>query len=132
MRAEIEKYLTPYLWLLPQWCLDFQIYDAYSEESSEVAADCQCDYKYRRVVLTFYSNWFVQTERNKEQALIHELLHAFINPLYHYAKEIAEGFAEDNVRLKQALMGELKERNEAITQDLSFAIFNKFNEHSRT
>lgn len=123
-KTEIEKYLYPFLWLVPKWCqtIHLSLYDA----DDEAAVSTTVDYEYRRITLNFYARWLIQTPTLKQDNVIHECIHFFVNELYHQAQRAVEAAWEDNEQMKNFAFEQLKISVEAITQDLAFAIYNKF------
>lgn len=127
-KAEIEKHLTPYLFLVPKWCQHLYINLYSADENGAIAT--LVDYEYRRVTFDFYSCWLIQDAEKKQNDVIHECVHAVVNELYHEARRVVIATCENNSALKEFAFTRLEVSVESITQDLTFAILNKFNEQS--
>lgn len=122
-KAEIEKHLEPFLWLVPKWCqhLFIGLWDA----DGDAAISTIVDYQYRRIELNFYSSWLTQSEYLKRDNVIHECVHFNVNHLFIEARSIVTNCLE-NEQLKNYAFEQLKTAVESITQDLTFAINSQF------
>jgi hypothetical protein len=122
-KADIEKYLNPYLALIPKWCQEFYIDLVSSNENEDVVATMNCSYQYRRLTLTLYSaKWFTLPEHERENTMVHELIHGILLPVFTYAYETIGTLASDEVQ--ELTQRELDGRNEAVTQDMAYCIYN--------
>lgn len=127
VQAEIDRYVRPFLWLVPTWCHDLTI-NVYTSSDDNAAIKTGIHYEYRNASLDFYSVWFICSRREKQLHVIHDLLHV--------ANSVYVDWAEDNIRyfcpkdddkaMHKRLMEDSRERCESITQDLAKAIYSKF------
>lgn len=126
-QAEIEKYMQPYLWLIPRWGQRIRV--TINETDTDTAA-MRMRFKYREADLDLNSNWFVRDDLTKRDAIIHELCHNFNYPLWEFADRLIETFVKDEDAAKL-----LKEENTAYleggNQDLTYAILQKFNDERK-
>ncbi|HEY0659595.1 MAG TPA: hypothetical protein VGD05_14060 [Pyrinomonadaceae bacterium] len=125
-KIEIEKYLNPFLWLIPKWCQSITI-NVYDSDDQGAAIATLVTYEYRYITVDFFSAWFIQTPSVKQDNVIHECIHFFINEIYHKGRQIVKSTCKDNEQLKEFAFEELRIAVESSTQDLAFAIQNKFN-----
>ncbi len=99
----------------------------YSTENSSSIATTVND-EYRWIQVNFYSCWLLESPKDKQDAVIHECVHFFVNPLYHQARRIVAATCGGNEEMKNFAYGELQKTIESVTQDLTYSILNKFNE----
>ncbi len=66
--------------------------------------------------------------------IVHELLHGFVAVLADYASNSFDILCpeETDAKFNKHLYAELRQRHEAVVQDLAFAIVNKFNNENST
>lgn len=131
-KAEIEKRLTPFLWLAPNWCLELYVNLWDSVEGGELAS-ISLSYDYRRITIDFATAWLDRDAAIKEQTIIHELLHGYLGLVADYARDSFNNLCskDDAPKFNEHLQNELRIRHESATQDLSFALLNKFNADKR-
>jgi hypothetical protein len=129
-KAEIEKHLTPFLWLVPAWCNRLHIHLPDSGgENGEAIAQTQTDFAYRFIRLEIFTCWLNCSDSDKTFFLVHELVHGFVNTAYHQARRsIAALAGDDKEELKAFALHELSATNEAAVCDLTKVIFDKFRE----
>ncbi|MCY7375994.1 MAG: hypothetical protein LH472_08490 [Pyrinomonadaceae bacterium] len=127
-KIEIEKYLTPFLWLVPQWCQKIEV--NLTCANANYTAQILTRYEYRDAHLDVATDWLNQTAEKKTSDLVHELAHNFYNPLYLFALDNFDILLSENesAKYKQSMRESLRIFNELGTTDLAFAILNKFNE----
>lgn len=130
-KAEIEKHLVPFLWLVPNWVLflNVNLLDSTSDNCGELAT-VTVDYDYRRITIDVATAWLDRTEDEKSFALVHELLHGYFALIADYARDAIHNLCpkDEAEKFNASMIKELTTRHEATTQDLAFAILNKFNE----
>jgi hypothetical protein len=128
-KAEIEKHLNPFLWLVPKWCQEIHInlFDS-SSKHGDSAIETITNYEYRFIQIDFFSCWLNCSDETKKESVIHELAHGFTNLIYYQARRAVIAGTADNEALQGFALDELSKTIEAATQDLAFAIYNKFNE----
>jgi hypothetical protein len=125
-RAEIEKYLNPFIWLIPKWCQRVLV-NLYTGEGDAAIATL-VDYEYRKITLDFYSCWLIQGSDKMRADVVHECIHFSVNELYNEARRVVLATCNDNEALKDFAFKRLEVSVESVTQDLAFAILNKFDE----
>lgn len=130
-RECIEPVLGPLAWLLPPWCQKCHVF--YSDDGrdtnlqNEAAIAANNDYAYRRLSLTFYPCFLTHTPQEQYEMCVHDLLHASTCLLADYAREELERLLpkDEAPKYRAALMEELRQRHEAMTQDLAWVICRK-------
>jgi hypothetical protein len=125
-KAKIEEHLNPFLWLVPKWCQ--HLYIGLWDSKGESAISTLVDYEYRRITLDFYSCWLAQDDYMMRDNVIHECIHFNVNHLFNEARSAVGILGGDNEKLKDYAYEQLRMAVESVTQDLSHAIHNKFNE----
>lgn len=125
-KAEIEKHLIPFLWLMPSWCQRFYVHMPDSDtENDDCVAQVQTEFAYRYIRLEIFTCWLNKSDDDKTFFLIHELLHGFVNTSYHQARRTIATLAENNEQLKDFALYELSATNEAAVSDLTKAIHDR-------
>jgi Zn-dependent peptidase ImmA (M78 family) len=127
-KAKIDFYFQKWNWLIPKWVLFTEICLWDSTADAEMTAQAFVNYSYRRLTLEVYTKWLDCPDDEKEFVIVHELIHAFTLPPITFARDFIDTASKDNEMLKETATAELNVRNESSTQDLAFAIYNKFNE----
>jgi hypothetical protein len=125
-KAEIASYLKHYVWLVPSWCQHLYV-GLWDSKGDSAIATC-VDYEYRRITLDFYSCWLTQSDYMKRDNIIHECIHFNVNHLFNEARSAVKILGGDDEKLKDYAYEQLRMAVESVTQDLSHAIHNKFNE----
>lgn len=123
-KEEIQKFLTPYLWMIPTWVHKITITLAESEGN---LAGMRTRFQYREVDLDICPEWFIRTDEVKADAILHELCHMHNYQIFDFADRLIDKFIEDE-KTKEVLSDELTRYLEGGTQDLTRAILSKFNE----
>lgn len=125
-KKEIEKYLKPYLWLIPTWCHTLRV-DVDTSTDDGLLASISVQEQYRQASMTVWAKWFTSDERTKADTIIHELFHLHTNPLYDFAKNAIRKYADgkDETQM-QVVFDEMECYLERQTQDLTFAVYNRF------
>lgn len=132
-QSEIEKYLNPFLWLTPKWCQNIHINLWDSDESEGADITIKVNYEYRNIILHFYSCYFLRSDDDKQMEIIHELCHTFLGIIADYAQNSFDLLCPKNdaEKFNKHLQDELSVRHESATQDLAFAIYNKFQSETK-
>lgn len=129
-KAELEKHLTPFLWLVPQWCisLNINLWDSTQENCGELAS-VVVSYDYRRITIDFTTTWLDRTDREKTFAVVHELVHGFIAIMADFSRDTINNLCPESEaeKFNKFMQSELRTRHESATEDLAFAIMNKLN-----
>jgi len=125
-RLLIEKYLQKYSWLIPRWC--HQLYVGLWDAKDETLAEIKVDYCYRRAALDIYSCWIDRNTSEQERAILHELVHIHLAIMADYARNEFNNLVpkEEAAKFNQHLQDQLLIYHESITEDLAFAISEKF------
>lgn len=125
-KLEIEKHLTPLLWLMPAWCNRLHIHLPDSDGGDgDAIAQTTTDFAYRFIRLEIFTSWLNCSDSDKTFFMIHELLHGFVNTAYHQARRTIATLGDGNEQLKDFALHELSATNEAAVCDLTKAIFDK-------
>lgn len=124
-KEEIEKYLRPFLWLVPGWCWQIQI-NLFPESRDNSSIEITVNQEYRNLQIDFYCSWLNETDATKSENVIHELIHAFTNQIYYQARRAVIAAADGNKQFEDFALKELSLTNEAATQDLAKAIQYRF------
>jgi len=123
VKKEIAKALKPFEWLVPDWCQEvFVLWNGQGGDDGTVISSAVM-YEYRRVILTFYP-LFLNEEGSKTEHVIHDLLHTFISVISDYAHRTIEQLVpkEEAPKFREALLEELRMRDESCVQDLAHCI----------
>lgn len=130
-RLVIEKYIKKYSWIIPRWC--HQLHVGLWDCKDDTLAEVKVDYCYRRATVDIYSSWLDRTEVEQEKALLHELIHIHLAIMADYARNEFNNLCpkEEAAKFNQHLIDQLTIYHESITEDLAFAILNKFNERTK-
>jgi hypothetical protein len=72
LRVIVEPILLRWLPLLPTWCQEFRVrYRGDNENTAQV----NVSHRNRWAILTITGNWLDEPESEREESLIHELVH---------------------------------------------------------
>lgn len=128
LRQEVENILTEFSWLLPQRWMQ-RIYVNYDANEKEFACYTNTDKDYRFGTLTICAHWLRLDAGERIEVLIHELIHYSYSPAKNYALDITDKLCGDNRTMFEIIRSELNAKNEQGTQDIAWAVFNKFYEN---
>lgn len=125
IRDAIDVALTPWLWLVPGWVQRISV--LFKDGRQKHSAQVKIDYDYRTVKLTVYSAWMNQSEADRQENLVHELVHIPLALINDFAVDKIDLLCphDKNEAFNASLQEDLRERHEAATQDLAKAIFDK-------
>jgi hypothetical protein len=124
--AEIHRYLDPFQWVIPQWLRTLHILIEGSQKLSSVATTT-VDEQYREACIKFRPTWFTMTPDEKQDAVLHELMHIHTNPMFDYATNAIERYSsEAEDKHKDIVTDELRTYLERVTQDLTNTILDQF------
>lgn len=128
VRAEIEKHLTPFLWLVPSWCHEISLSMWCSEAGNGAAIRTGISYEYRKANMDFYSVWLLEPEYDKGLHVVHDLLHIPNSVYVDYAEGVMGRLCtkEEAPRHHAQIFDESRMKCEAMTQDLAKAIYERF------
>jgi hypothetical protein len=127
----IEALSQEFQWLVPLWC---HVVTVTWRPDIDAAMDCELEADYRRFRLRVGADFFDDSPDHRRQCFIHELLHGFILPLESYATDSVERLLpdDDDNRLKDVILEEIRERNEQVTEDLAFCLNQWLANHKTT
>lgn len=126
-RAAVEASMAGLEWLIPDWCTELILrWDSAPPDAPDGTAGAACTtacYEYRWACIRVYPSWLEGGPAERRQELVHELLHVFTAPLVEYVEKMADRLLkEDAPKFHATVREEIRERQEAATQDLSHAI----------
>ncbi|CAN5508060.1 hypothetical protein BH10ACI2_BH10ACI2_04240 [soil metagenome] len=133
VRDEVEKFLRPFVWLIPTWCHELHIEMQTSADGENAAIRTGVTPEYRFAHMTFYSAWLTCTEEAKTLHVVHDLLHIANCPYVDFAEEVIRNLLPkvENERFYGYLMEQSRFQCESMTQDLAKAIYERFrNDHT--
>lgn len=123
---QIDAALQPWLWLVPGWVqrLSVLVKDGGKKRSAQV----KINYDYRTVKLTVFSAWLTQSDADRQENLVHELVHIPLALLNDFTVDKIDLLCphDKNEAFNASLQEDLRERHEAATQDLAHRIFERF------
>jgi hypothetical protein len=81
-------------------------------------------YEYRKAELTFYPLFLGETEDQRKEHVIHDMLHIFTSVMTDYAYTTIDRLVpeEEAPKFREALLEELRQRNESCVQDLAHCL----------
>jgi hypothetical protein len=130
-KEEIEKFLLPWIWLVPNWCqkIVINLYPV-SENSPNNGIETTTHYEYRWIKIDFFSGWLTERDDVKQEHIVHDLLHGFTSIVVDYATEQIDNLCPPNEaeKFNRSMKTQMSILCESMTQDLAFAIMNKFKE----
>lgn len=121
----IDEALAPWLWLLPGWV---QRVSVVFRDGKKLVASVKCHYDYRTVKLTIYSAWINQPVEDRQEQIVHELVHIPLSLIFDYARDKFDLLCphDKQEQFNDSIHEDLRVRHEAATQDLAKVIFDKF------
>lgn len=119
IRAIVEPYLLRWIPLLPTWCQELRV-----RYRGEIGAVAQVDISHRNrwALLIIGGNWLDEPEEEREEAIIHELIHVALEPLSTAASELVETLADDGTPLRRLAETQLRNGVECSVDDLARSI----------
>lgn len=97
VRAIVEPYLARWLPLLPTWCQEFRVRYR-GGESNTLKVDVS--HRNRWAVLTVSGNWLDEPDSEREEAIIHELIHVALEPFCVATRRIVEDLTQEGTPLR--------------------------------
>jgi hypothetical protein len=125
VRIEINKYLSPFVWLGPTWCHELRI-SMLAADEGRAAIRTGIKYEYRRASMDFFSGWLTESDYAKGLHVVHDLLHIANSVYVDFAETAITNLAGDEKHTNGFLMEESRMRCESMTQDLAKAIYDRF------
>lgn len=128
-KKEIEKYLNPFLFLVPGWCNELIVKLWNSDgESGGSAIRTSISYEYRWAKIEFFSCWLLESDYDKGFHVVHDLLHIPTSVYVDYAEEQIKRLCPESEapKFNDLMLEESRVRCESMVQDLAHAIYKKF------
>lgn len=121
-RVIVDTALRPLLPFFPSWTQVIKVFSAgATDDDTELSVESQVEY--RRVGISIFAQFFDRSPEHQAERLRHELLHTSQGALVLFVKKrLLAPIEESNPELYQALKGELQERIESVTEELSFLL----------
>lgn len=119
IRAIVEPYLTRWIGLLPTWCQRFEVrYDPHKQAAMAV----HTNHRNRWAQLQVTGEWLAESDRERENAVIHELVHVALEPFVHAAGRILEDLTEEGTPLRELGDSMFTDGMECAVEDLARGI----------
>lgn len=131
VRGVIEPLIKETAWLFPLWMQKVIMTWDSKQEGSMAKIFVYKDYRWCRIVI--YPDFLSILPTTQQESIYHEIIHCYNVPLKRVACEILDECmpneqGEFSEKLQNVLRKQIDSTMESITQDLAFAIMNKFNE----
>ena len=115
----IRPFLDSWKELIPTWCQDFTIrYD----HSAQVLARTIINYSTRWAVVVITPEWIAESEKTRENAVIHELIHLNLEPLQRATGQIIKDVIEEETPIHKLATTMFEDGMESAVQDLAKGI----------
>lgn len=126
IQKEVEDLLAETAWVLPLWLQ--KLFIGWDAGDSDSIATTYTDKDYRFARLTVCPHILNKEKHHRKQSIIHELLHTHNAPFADYVDELLDLLCPESEqpKFRESMKKELTRKLEAQTQDLAFAIANKF------
>jgi len=124
----IKKVLLPLDWMLPGWAQHCFIHYCIDDEDGHTAS-ADVSYEYRFIHVNLYPQWLTLDEEYRIETLVHELIHSMTMILFSYTEQTVQALTKDQELLKEAILEEMKNRHESMTQDLTWVIRGLMKQH---
>jgi hypothetical protein len=119
VRGALEPILERWSGFLPTWCQEFRVDWAPGEED---LATVTIHWSNRWAVLKVTPAWLSEDGRTREIAVVHELLHVFLEPLVMAGEHVFQSLPEEGGLVKLAAKV-LKDGREGAVEDLAQALW---------
>lgn len=120
LRAIVEPHLMRWLPLLPTWCQEFRV--RYRGDGDGATAKVAMSHKNRWAVLTVHGAWIDEPEEEREEAVIHELIHVALEPFSAASGRILEDLTEKDTPLRSLADSMFTDGLECTVDDLARSI----------
>lgn len=120
--SSLEKYILKYLWVLPPWSKRIYVFLGSDQKNP---LEVMGERAYRRVQMYVSSSYMVMTEKQREEAVLHEVSHIVSEPIRSKYMALLDFILEKefiNENLYSKLADEYVEECEGMTQDMTMAI----------
>jgi hypothetical protein len=133
VRGAVEPLLKDAAWLFPLWMQKVILTWDTNQDGAQAKILVYKDYRWCRIVI--YPDLLSVPDDTRKESIYHEIIHCYNVPLKQVACEILEECMPDekgefSEKLQNVLRKRIDRTMEAITQDLTYAILNKFNERA--
>lgn len=119
VRAIVEPVLLRWLPLLPTWCQEFRV--RYRGDNANTA-QVNVSHRNRWAILTIAGNWLSEPRIEREEAIIHELIHVALEPCWSAASRFLEDVTQDGTPLREFAHSALTDGLECSVDDLARSI----------
>jgi hypothetical protein len=119
-QATMLQYLSEFREITPNWCTKILI-EWDSTDDGDTCIYTIAEYEYRWAKMTFCAAFFNQSPATQREMVLHELLHIFVLIESRYVREVIKKLlTEDKDKaLKDLILDEIRNRHEAVTEDLT-------------
>jgi len=122
----ITKNLLALEFLIPAWChevnVEYLADGALKGVSENSYADSNVNYQYRGGALAFYPGYMTESESERMNTCIHEMLHLTVNILYYYSRSEIIDLTEGKEELQKHILDEHERRLESVISDLTYSL----------
>ena len=124
---ELAKELfLPLEWMIPAWCEEVRVFwdaegfdnDRESKDNS-ASAYMTASYSYRFARIALCPVFLSQEDEERRLTVRHEMGHVILSPFADYVREAFDTLAGDNEIVRKLVETEIRERYEAVTEDLA-------------
>jgi len=126
----IQKNLSALEFLIPAWChevnVEYLTDGALTGVSENCLADSHIHYQYRNGALAFYPGYMAESESERMNTCIHEMLHLTVNILYYYSRGEIIDLTEGKDELQKHILDEQERRLESVISDLAYSLQKRF------
>lgn len=119
LRPLVEPHLLRWSGLIPTWCQEFIVrYD--SKQDGRMAT--HVNHRNRWAVLIVTPEWFDSPEAERENSMVHELVHVGMEPLTSAVDRIIRDTLEEDTPLRELASSMFVDGMEASVEDMARAI----------
>ena len=120
LRTIVDPYLHRWWSLVPTWVQEFaMVFD--SEDGSNYMS-ARLNYSNRRLILEFTAAWFNQSEEERNNTFLHELVHTLMEPVLGVTRRILVDLTDKGSSLRSFMHQTLDEGAEAAVEDTCRAL----------
>lgn len=119
IRRIVEPVLVRWLDLVPTWCQEFRVRYRGDEQNT---LKVNIHHSNRWAVLTITGAWLDEPESAREEAIIHELVHVAVEPLFTAADRAVEELSDEDSPVRRLASAGLREGLECSVDDLARGI----------
>lgn len=119
VRAIVEPHLMRWLPLLPTWCQEFRVRYRGDEDAT---LRIVTNHRNRWAMLVISGNWLDEPESEREQSIIHELIHVALEPFCTAAGRIVEDLTQEGTPLRSLADSMFTDGLECSVDDLARSI----------